>query len=306
MEAHNYRNAFIEFKKADELEKLYPVRKVVQLPELIKSSKGEVLLIMLDESESYVAANDLTKARNILKQVIDDQKTYALNDNSKLSKRIETLKKAIFSQECTNAQNDYDAKITSATISENQMAFIQAEKYYSEALKIVSSNADCGIDDTKAAAGLKTVSKPSQYQKYLAECTDMAKNYKYTQSIEAYNKLTSYYQTNIRDLSAIVHQPLQDYISSFEYGFVMQGITWFTDNGDPDKGYILLKVLRQRNVNKSLCKLQQLSLARALAFRDYKAGAIQNPKVKVTEYTLGDKWYGSFEKEYLKQLKKFK
>ncbi len=305
MEARNYRSAFIEFKKADDLEKLYPVKKVKQLPDLIKSSKLEVLLIMLDESESAVTANNLTKARNTLKQVIDEQRSYDLTDNNRLSQRVETLKKAIFSRECTNAQKDYDARISSAGISENQQAFIQAEKYYSEALSIVKLNADCGINDEKAVAGIKNVSKPAQYQKSLAECTALAKDYKYTQSIEAYNKLTSYYQTNAQDLSVMVHQPLQEYIATFEYGFLLQGITWFVNNDDPDKGFFLLKVLRQRNVNKSLCKLQQIALARSIALRDYKAGNATQAKLKVAEYTLGDKWYGYFSKEYLKQLKKF-
>jgi hypothetical protein len=305
MDAHNYRNAFISFKKAGGLEELYPVKKDKQLPELIKSAKLEVLLIMLNESESAVGARDLTKARNILKQVIDEQISYKLNDNTKLSQRVETLKKAILSQECSNAQRDYDEKISSAEMAVNQISFIQAETNYTEALKIIKANPDCGINDEKSVAGLKNVNKPSQYQKYLAECTDLAKSYKYTQSIEAYNKLKAYYQANIQELGAIVHQSLQEYIATFEYGFVMQGITWFVNNDDPDNGFFLLKVLRQRNVNKSVCKSQQLSLARIIALRDYKAGNIQNARLEVTEYTLGDKWYSYFSNEYLKQIKKF-
>ncbi len=306
MDAHNYRNAFIEFKKASDLEQLYPVKKVKQLPDLIKSSKLEVLLIMLDETDSDVKANNLTKARTTLKQVIDEQKTYELSDNVKLSQRIETLRQAIFSQECTNAQNEYDAKLSSAAISENQLAFIQAEKYYNEAMNVVRANSDCGINNDKAVLGLKNVSKPSQYQKFLAECTDQAKNFRYTQSIESYNKLTAYYKSNQNELTLIVHQPLQEYIVTFEYGFILQGIMWYVNNNDPDNGLYLLKVLRQRNLNKSLCKIQQESLARVIALRDFKAGNIADAKLKVTEYTLGDKWYGSFTKEYLKQSKKLK
>ncbi len=306
MDAHNYRNAFLEFKKAADLEQLYPVKKVKQLPDLIKSSKLEVLLIMLDETDSDVKTNNLTKARTNLKQVIDEQKTYELSDNIKLSQRIETLRKAIFSQECSNAQNEYDTKLSSAGISENQSAFIQAEKYYNEAMNVVRSNPDCGINSDKAVSGLKYVSKLSQYQKFHAECTDQAKNYRYTQSIEAYNKLTTYYQSNSNELSAIKHQALPEYIATFEYGFVLQGIMWYVNNNDCDNGLYLLKILRQRNVNKSLCKIQQESLARIIALRDYKAGNSVDAKVKVIEYTLGDKWYANFTKEYLKQIKKFK
>ncbi len=306
MALKSYREAFDDFKRAVGLEQIYEVRKDKQLPELIKSSKKEILLIMLIESENEVTSNQLSKARTALKQVMDEQKEYNLISDTKLNQKIETLKKAIFSQECNNAQKDYDSNIALAEAAVLEKQFIKAESFYNQAMQIVKSNYDCSLNDNLAVSGLKSVEKPAHYQKSLNECIDMARDIKYSQSIDSYNKLTTYYNENVKDLNGIQHAALKDFIATFEYGFLLHGITWFTTNGDIETGFSLLKVLRQRNLNKSLCKLQQQSLAVAFALRDFKAGTTQNPKVKVAEYTLNDNWYSFFTKEYLKQIKKMK
>jgi hypothetical protein len=306
MTAKDFRAAFTEFSNAKSIENDYPVRKDKLLPELLKKSKLEILMLDIDDAEKAVSSNSLTSARNILRHVIDEQRIYGLIDNSTLSSRIENLKISVFNQECTNAQNEYNAKIALATTAVNAASYIIAETYYQEASQIILANPDCGIKDDQMVTGLKNVEKPAQYQRLLGQCNDMVKNGSYAIAIESYNNLTSFYNNNSITKYNINHQPLHFYISSFESGFVSYGITWFIDAGELDQAMFLLKLLRQRNVVKSSTKVQQITLARAYAITDYKANNTLNAKLKVTEYTLGDKWYSYFTKEYLKQIKKFK
>ncbi|MEI6124676.1 MAG: hypothetical protein WCQ95_13745 [Bacteroidota bacterium] len=304
--AKNFRDAFDAFQSAKLLEDQYPVKKDKLLPDLLKKSKLEVLMLDLDDADQAVATNNLSKARTLLRQVIDDQSVYGLLDNTKLSTRIDGLKKSIFSQECMNAQKEYDTKIAAAKASANQAQYIQAETAYSEAAQLVKNNPDCGINNNEVVVGLKYVEKPAQYQGLLNQCNEFAKSYSYGRAIDAYNNLTTYYNSNGISSYNIVHQPLQLYIASFESGFVMYGVTWYTNGNDLNHAMYLLKLLRQRNVPKAATKLHQTTLARAQAIADYKANLAMNAKLKVTEYTLGDKWYGTFTSEYLKQIKKFK
>lgn len=306
MNVANYRNAFNEFNKASGLEKLYPVKKDKQLPSLLKNSKAEVLYLILLESENAIAANNLKQARNLLKQVIDEQVAFGLMDNSKLNTKIETLKKGIFSQECNNAQKDYDNKILSAESQIKEKFFIEAESSYHDALKIVSSFNDCGINGDAAVLGLKNIEKSASYQKKLRESADYAKNYNYNKAIDSYNQLVVFYNKNSSELQAITHKNLNQWINEFEYGFLLYGITWYCSNNDPDNGLILLKNVRQRNVNKAFCKNHQITLARVVAIRDYNNGNMTNAKIKVLDYTLGDKWYNVFTAEYIKQIKRMK
>jgi hypothetical protein len=304
MDAKVYRSAFNYFNKATEIEPLYPVKKDKQLPELLKKAKLEVMFLDLDDAEKKVQANDLVNARSILQQVITEQKFYGLLDNAKLLQRIENLKKSIFSQECINAQKEYDGKISAASAAISNKKFIDAENSYKEALTVIDNNRDCGINGDLAYSGKKNVEKPAEYQRQYAQCDDFARNIRYNDAIAAYNKLTVFYNSNSIESSGIIHQPLQLFILNYESNFVLQGVTYFTNAGDLENAFYLLKQLRQRNMSKSLTKLQQIGLARAMAIRDYKANPGMNAKLKVAEYTISDKWYGYFSKEYIKQVKK--
>lgn len=306
MVAKDYRAAFTEFNNAKSLESEYPVQKDRLLPELLKKSKLEVLFLDIDDAQAAVNANNLTLARSIMRQVIDEQKAYGLLDNSALSMRVENLKKAIFSQECMNAQKEYDAKVDAGVNAEVEKNYIAAEASYSEALQTVEKNSDCDINNKIAKNGWTNVEKPSKYQQMLNQCNDLVRNNNYLKAIESYNKLTPFYKDNSISDYGITHQPLHLYIASQHTGFVYYGLTWLTDAGELDNALYLLKQLKQRNVLKSTTKQQQGTLARAIAINDYKNGNAANPKLKVTEYTLGDKWYSYFSKEYLKQIKKLK
>jgi hypothetical protein len=304
MDAKVFRSAFYYFNKAIEIETLYPVKKDKQLPELLKKSKLEVIFLDLDDAEKKVISNDLVNARLILKQAIEDQKSYGLLDNAKLLQRIENLKKSIFSQECINAQKEYDGKISAASAAVSSKKFIDAENFYKEALGVIENNRDCSINGDLAYSGKKNVEKPAEYQRLYAQCDDFVRNVRYNDAIDAYKKLTLYYNSNSIESSGIKHQPLHLFILNYESNFVLQGVTYFTNAGDLVNAFYLLKQLRQRNMSKSLTKLQQISLARAMAVRDLTANPSINAKLKVAEYTIGDKWYGYFSKEYLKQIKK--
>ncbi|HOV12250.1 MAG TPA: hypothetical protein PLL90_10860, partial [Bacteroidales bacterium] len=302
----DYRAAFAEFSNATSIENDYPVQKDRLLPDLLKKSKLESLFLDIDDAEAAVNSNNLTLARNTLRLIIDDQKAYGLSDNSALSVRIENLKKSIFSQECQNVQKDYDTKVDLAIKAEIEKNFIVAHSNYSEALQTVIKNIDCDINNEIAKKGQANTEKPAQYQQWINQCNDCVKNNDYLKAIELYNKLTPYYQDNSIQDYGITHQPLHLYIASQHSGFVYYGLTWLTDAGELENAMYLLKQLKHRNVIKSTTKYQQLALARAYALNDVKNGLTATPKVKVLEYTLGDKWYSYFEKEYLKQIKKLK
>ncbi len=306
MALKNYRAAFDDFNKAKGIEDQYPVTKNKLLPDLIKKSKAEVLLLDVADAENAVKVNNLTNARTILRQVMDDQSTYSLYDNTKLTQRIDALKKSILSQECDNAQRDYDTKVAAASRAENEKSYVTADDSYSQALQTIDRNPDCGINGNSARTGKLNVEKPASYQRQFNQCNDMVKNFNYLGAIEAYKKLGDYFTTNTMSSFGFTYQPLHLYIASFESGFALSGMSYFTNAADLEHAMYLMKLLRQRNMKKEATKFQQMELARALAINDYKTNPGFDAKLKVSEYTLGDKWYSYFSSEYLKQVKKFK
>lgn len=303
MENKNYRLALQEFEKATQIEATYTVKKDKLLPDLSKSARAEVLLLNLGDAEKAVAQNDLNKAREILRSVMDDQKTYDLLNNVKINSSVESLKKSIFSQECQNAQKQYDLQIQQANDFVQAKDFIVAESTFDAALKTIQQNSDCGINSDLAVSGKKSMEKPAQYQRTLSSIKDNISSTLYEKAITDYNTLTAFYNNNGLTAYGITHAPLHEFMTTNRYEFVVYGITWMITANQLESGMYLLRHLRKININPKLTKNQQVSLARALALRDFKADAGLNAKLKVAEYTLSDKWYNTFKKEYLKQIK---
>jgi hypothetical protein len=303
MTTKNYRTALDEFTKASYIEAAYPVKKDRQLPELTKSARVEVMLLDLKDAENAVAANNLTKARDILRRVMDDQRTYDLIANTRLNTTIESLKKSIFSQECMNAQKRYDEEFATGLGQVDSKDYINAVASFGNAVQVSESNRDCGINAEQAISNKRTYETPATYQRAMQKIGDYITNAMYESATADYLKMGDYFKTNKLEAFGFNHAPLPDFMMTKRYEYVMFGVTYFANNGDPETGMKLMKHLRNINVNSKLTKMQQLSLARAMAVRDLKSNPALNAKLKVTEYTLGDKWYAVFSKEYIKQVK---
>jgi hypothetical protein len=77
------------------------------------------------------------------------------------------------------------------------------------------------------------------------------------------------------------------------------------NNQDFESTLTLLNLLKDKKLSRSKTKSIQVALANGLALIDYKANASVNAKVKVLEYTKGDKWFKYFTNQYQKQIKNF-
>jgi|GEM_PF-1254746 len=306
MKLKDYRNAFEQFSLATQTESNYTVKRDAQLPELLIASKLEVMLLDLADAEKAVAGNNLNGAREILKEVMADQKLYGLLSDARLNTKIESLKKSIFSQECENAQKLYDTQISAANQSVATKDFISAEAQFEEAYQTSNKNKDCSINTTLATEGKKSMGDPAAYQRNYNQCRSDISSTLYEKAISGYNKLGEFYTAKSLSTYGIIHMPLHEFMCTQRYEFPLYGVTYMVGTNQLEYGYYLLQHLRKVGANPKVTKNQQASLARAIALRDYKADPAVNAKLKVAEYTLGDKWYGTFKKEYLKQIKGIK
>lgn len=303
MKLKDYRNAFAQFDQATRIESSYSVKRDAQLPNLLSSAKLEVLILDLEDADRSVRANDLATARETLRRVIEEQKVYGLLSESRLNTKIESLKKSIFSQECVNAQKLYDDQVAAANQSVAGKDFIAAEAGFDQAIQTAQSNRDCSINTTLATEGKKNMEFPAMYQRDLKQCKADIGSTLYEKAIGEYNRLGELYLSKSLGTYGINHLPLHEFMCTQRYEFPLFGITYMAGNNQPELGFYLLQHLRKSGVNPKVTKNQQAALARAMALRDFKADGTVNGKLKIAEYTLGDKWYAVFKKEYLKQLK---
>lgn len=303
LKSGDYRAAFDLLALARDIESVWTVKKDPQLASLLRSAKLEVILLDLDEAEKSVKANNLSVARQQLLSAIEDQKAYQLIGEQRLNTRLEALKRSIFRQECANAQAEYDNHLASAQRHIAANDFIAAEESYTVAQQTAANNSDCGIATDAALAGQQKMADPAAYQRGIKQVSALISCEQYENAIREYIKLGEFFEVRSLAGFGLAHLPLHQFMTTKRYEFPLYGITWELSNNQPNEAFFLLQHLRKINLHPKFTKMQQAALARALALRDYKSEPGMNVKLRVAEYTLGDKWYNVFKKEYLKQIK---
>lgn len=304
MNSKDYTTAFNRFYRARIIETQTPVKVDPQLPELVKQSKLQLLFEDANLAQSMVAANNLANARQILLQIIDEQSSYGLADNSQLTKTIDNLKQSIFSKQCMNVQSEYDQNMKSAYDYAKNKNFIAANEYFKIALQTAEKNRDCQINAESAQKGLDYTQNPAEYQRKMEQINAWIYNSSFENATAEYEALTDFYKNNNLSGYQIDHVSLPVFISRSNNQYIHWGADYMAKKNDFNSAFFLLDQLKQKAYDPNLTRSLQKQVAIVYALNDYKANPGLNPKVKVLDYTKGDNWFSCFARHYRKQYKK--
>lgn len=302
----DYRNAFSAFEQASVIEENYNVKKDKQLAELVKKSKLEVLFLDVTVAQKLVSINNLPSAREVLVSIISNQPKYGLNDNAKLNQQVEALKQSIFSKQCVNAQAEYDGIIANAQNEAAKGDYILALSIFEKAKLVSDRNVDCQLNIESATNGVTYVQNPAKYQQDLNALKKLVSQRDFARATSAYNALDVFYTKNNLSEYTLYHLALPQFILQYGQDYILWGASYLANQQDYNGSYLLLESLRNSKLSRSKTKKIQQAVANGFAIADYKTSSSVNEKVKVLEYTKGDKWYKYFAKQYQKQIKSFK
>ena len=301
--AKNYPAAFASFQKAEAIEKSFGITRSYELPGLLKTAAKPVIIAELNRGMELSNQNQLQEARNVLQNMITLQNVYGLSDDKTIINLLAGLRKKIFSQECQNAQNEFDAYIEKAKADMQSVRFIDADNEFTNAGKVVTLNSSCGIDRNLLDSMRLSVLPAITYQKVLVEVNGLLNSGNYENALNRYMDAEDhYYRLNVEKFG-IKHTMLIDFIKNQENSFVIYAVTFFLNKEDPEKSLQLMRELKNRNYKSSKLKNEQKLLGIKLAVRDLKAGSKLPPKQAVIIYTNNDSWFKNLSKAYLKVFK---
>lgn len=299
----DFKNAFEALNKATNIEQNYDVKRDKQLNELLRKSKLELLFVDVETAQKLVQSNNLSRAREVLIAIIADQNKYLLKDNAKLNQHVESLKQSIFSQQCMNAQAEYNGVIDTANIYVDKKDYPLALKTFQRALSVATKNTDCQLNTDSATKGVNYTQNPAKYQQDFKKVTQQASSNDFSGATAAYVALTDFYQKNKLSDYQIEHKTLTQFISQYNVNYLVWGATYMVNHQDYESSLTLLNLLKQKKYSRSKTKAIQVGLANGYAQIDYTANASVNAKLKVLEYTQDDSWFKYFAKQYQKQIK---
>ncbi len=298
-----YEEALMEFDKALNIQTSFGIRKNLKLNSYINSSAEQLVLEIIENGNNKVNVNDLKKARELYDRAKIISEKYSIENNPKVYKAKNDLKKLIFKRECINAQSAYDAIVNEAFELLNLKKYIDADKKFDEALDMSHRYAKCEIDTKKVTGKKDEIYPVVKYLKDLNKVQDYLQRKNYKSAVSTYISAESYYkEQKIQDFG-IKHIPLFDFIQKSYSDFIIYSVGFYTHNKDYDKALDLLRELSRRQTKSKYTKEMQTVLATEIATRDFNKDPGGNYKTYIAKYTGGDKFFKYFKKAYKKQRK---
>jgi len=260
----------------------------------------------LEKANQYIAQNEISLAKKKLSETETILNSYRVPVDKQVYSSLNSAKNNIYSAQCRGFEEQYQSIIAQAISLMEAKKFINADKKFDEAISYAKLKKECAIDYADAETYKEEIKAPKTYQEKLIEIENLANYSLYDDAIMKYVDLESYFYQYKINAFGIEYLQLFNYALLQSDRFIMHSIKYFMQKTEPDKGFDLLKVLKNRGTRKSNTKTSQVLLAMELANRDFKENRLNDPKKKVLTYTFGDKWYGYFEKAYVQQWKKLK
>ncbi len=304
LELKDYRKALKSFEQASLLEDQYKLTPDASLSTYLQKAAKPVILDNLSLISEMVMANDLKKAKTALIENLNLAKKYRLSDDPAISAAAENIKSSIFEQECINTKLAVNDLIKSGNDHLLKKEFLEADKDYREAITLSDDNVLCEIAVDDIRNTVEQIVPAVTYQQGIEDCHADISRRKYADALNQYLLAGKQYEHDSVALFDLIHIPLLDFTLKQNEGFLAFMAGYFTRNVFYDDALIVLSELKSRCGKTRCSKEEKTELGAALAIRDYKNEPSANPKLKVLDYTKGDKWYKQLKKSYLKTWKK--
>ncbi len=300
-----YETALNAFNDATEMEINNGFAANTELPSLKTTAARPVIISKLNTGDSLVNINKLPEARNMVRTVADMQAKYGLGNEKSISKRLEELRKKIFSLQCENAQRDFDDAYIHGKDALSRLEYVNADDFFISAKKANTENRDCEINTRNIEEEHAAIIPAAIYLKMMAQFKSQQQEGNYTNAETIYEEAGNYFTANNVSRFNITHESFYNYLlNKANTGFLFYAGNRYTANNELDKALTLyrLLILRQyenKQLNESLYQL---------GIKFGRNDKLDHPGEKyhkdfVQEYVNGDKKMKSFEKGYKKGWK---
>jgi hypothetical protein len=303
LNSSNFVEALKAFDSAVNIEKTIDITKNKSLPVSIAKAAKSQIGIEVKSGELQVESNRLSDARLNYQNAKKYQEKYSLFQDAEVNKLMTQLKSKIFTQECKNAQNEYEKIIADALSLAERKLFIDEEKTLEKAVKKAEENKDCDISTESASNERSRVLPAITYQKLLASIEGLIVVGKYDEVIKKYREAEEhFFDLNVSKFG-LNHDALPDFIKKSNNDFIDFAVKYFTDLKDYENALLMLNELQKRNNNPKWQKNNMILLGTQLAIRDKQQNPTALSKQLVLKYTNNNSWFNSLKKAYLKQWK---
>lgn len=302
------REALAFYQEAKVIETELPVTKNMELDGKTTQSAKNLVLILCNQSETYLEALNMELAQQKYTQATQIANQYQLNQEPEVVHALESLTGKLNQGKCSQVIHEFTIQLIATKKLVEKKEYIFANQSIEKASALIASNPGCHIDPTELTQ-IKQLIKPiATYQYGLLKINEHIDAKEYKQAIDEYLYFSDFFEDSCPEKYSLIHKPFDEYLKTHANSmFIDYGVTYYSNNDQTGSALELLKILKQRNYNSGWSKVSQENLGKKLAQLDLEQNRDQDPKTKVLDYTHSDKWYNPLKKAYLEEwkLKKF-
>ncbi len=302
--SNDFQSALNYFNDAKEIQNQYNIRQNTKLSGYISSAAKNLVLNKISAGNQKVDYNDLLSARNLFSEARDLQSNYMLENDKEIVLELGKLKDRIFKQECINAQNKYDILYNDAIAKINSREFISADNLLNQALDHANANSQCMLETKNSLLRKSEIAPAVKFLSQINSSNDYVRKGNYQNAIGLYNENFSYFQSANIAKYGLSCLSTFDWILSQSPNFINYSAGYYISKQEYEKALLCLKNLSGKGFKSSGTKTSQVSLANALAIRDYNENPSSDVYANIARYTNADKFFKIFMKSYKSQWKK--
>ncbi|MFN8153260.1 MAG: hypothetical protein U0Y08_03095 [Bacteroidia bacterium] len=286
-----YEHALQAFDDADSLQATYELSESKNIGNTILMAARPRAIELLYEGEAFVKNNQLTAARSAYRSSMDIQQKYGITSEKDILKHSEALRKAIFTQQCQNAQNEIDNDYNTGQRLEVESDFLGASAAYKHALSVKSANADCDCQTDSIESSLNAIRPAATYLELMNASKESEQRGNYQMAIDYYDNASKYFAEKHIGTYGLDHQPdLYLYIrEKGSNGLINYSGDYYRERGELDKSLALYKLLLDRHYDRKLIDGSLYKLGLKLGQRDKPLNPSASWKDLVEQYVGGDK-----------------
>ena len=225
-----------------------------------------------------------------------------VSKNSEVQTALADLSAALNEGECSQAWFDYNVQSGAAERLIKQKEFLKARTVLQKAAGIARANYKCNLTDSIARLRANDIENICHYQQMVNSVQPMLEQKEFADALETYVAATEFFTDSCNNKFGIRHKPVYDYVFENQYsGLIDAAVVYYAEINELKKSLNLLNELNRRYFEAMWARESQEKLGIELARRDFREHPSADPKVKVLDYTHGDKWYNTLKKAYLQE-----
>lgn len=269
-----------------------------------KNKKASVMYVvqLCNLGISYANALQIGNAGQQYQLALSVAETGMVTKNAEVQAALAELSAALSDGECSKAWFDYNVQVGSAERLIKQKEFIKARTSLSKAAGIARANYKCNLTDSVVQKRSDDIETICEYQQMVNSVQPLLEQKEFQKALEAYVAATEFFADSCKNKFGIKHKPVYDYVFENQYsGLIDAAVIYYAEMNDLKKSLKLLDELYRRYFEAMWARDSQSKLGIELARRDFRRHPGADPKVKVLDYTRGDKWYNNLKKAYLQE-----